>query len=310
MKVEVLMNRFKMADVDGNGTIDREELRNLLESVENGEVYLMSQHWLPDEDLDRVIEKYDTNGDGVISFEEFQQIVYDGLMLEGQLAEYEAAFRAVDKSNNGTIGANELGQLFAKLGNPMSMEKMVEVMQEYDKDESGQIEFKEFLLMFRNKLLDLSSMSAYMTEDLPDGTGAVVEPLEGGLTLIFSEEELDEVVAAAKDKLVVVFSALTWCRPCKGMQRPMQKLAEHYKDSVVVVKLFGNANSKTKALFKERFQIRSTPCFTVLKDGQTTYQQTGTNKEKLEANMRALLPKPPKGMVYPSAEALAAPAPL
>ena len=55
--------------------------------------------------------------------------VYDGLLLEGQLGEYEAAFRAVDKSGNGTIGANELGQLFAKLGSPMSLEKLVEVMQ-------------------------------------------------------------------------------------------------------------------------------------------------------------------------------------
>lgn len=35
----------------------------------------MSQHWLPDDDLDRVMEKYDVNGDGVISFEEFEQIV-------------------------------------------------------------------------------------------------------------------------------------------------------------------------------------------------------------------------------------------
>ncbi len=28
-------------------------------------------------------------------------------------------------------------------------------LQQYDKDESGQIEFEEFLLMFRDKLLDL-----------------------------------------------------------------------------------------------------------------------------------------------------------
>lgn len=307
MKLDILLNRFKMADIDGNGTIDREELRNLLESTEGGEVYLLSQHWLPEEDLEGVMAKYDTNKDGVISFDEFQQIVYDGLLLEGQLGEYEAAFRAVDKSGNGTIGANELGQLFAKLGSPMSLEKLVEVMQAYDKDESGQIEFKEFLLMFRDKLLDLSAMAAYMTNDMT-GSGAVVEPVEGDLTLIFSEAELDEILKGAKDKLVVVFSALTWCRPCKAMQRPVQKIAEHYKDHVVVVKLFGNANSKTKELFKDRLQVRSTPCFHAIRNGEVVYTQTGSNKEKLEANLRALVPKPPVGMIYPSAEALMAPA--
>eukprot|EP00983_Pelagomonas_calceolata_P005342 174082-Pelagomonas_calceolata.AAC.4 len=40
-------------------------------------------------------------------------------------------------------------------------------------------------------------------------------------------QELDEALAEAGDsKVVVLFSALTWCRPCKGMQRPAHKLAE------------------------------------------------------------------------------------
>ncbi len=52
-------------------------------------------------------------------------------------------------------GATELAQLFAALGNPMSYTQLVDVMQKYDKDESGQIEFSEFLLMFRDNLLEL-----------------------------------------------------------------------------------------------------------------------------------------------------------
>ncbi|GLC40129.1 hypothetical protein PLESTB_000880200 [Pleodorina starrii] len=303
-KMEALMTRFRMADVDGNGFIDREELRNLLESMESGEVYLLSQHWLPEEELDLVMQTYDTNKDGVISFEEFKQIVYDGILLEGTLAEYESAFKAVDKSGNGTIGATELGQLFASLGNPVSPEKLVDLMQEYDKDDSGQIEFNEFLLMFRNSLLDLKAMSSYMTMDWEPGSGAVIDAVEGDMTLIFSERELDEIIAANPNKMVVIFGALTWCRPCKGMQRPVQRLAEHYKEHIVFVKLFGNANKQTKTIFKDRYQIRSTPCFVTLKDGQPVYTQTGTNKEKLEAGLRSLLSNPPIGMIYPSAEAL------
>lgn len=36
---------------------------------------------------------------------------------------------------------------------------------------------------------------------------------------------------------------------------PTQRLAEHYKDQIVFVKLFGNANRQTKDLFKGRFQV-------------------------------------------------------
>ncbi len=41
---------------------------------------------------------------GTITFDEFQSIVFDGMLLDGTLAEYERAFAAVDDSGNGSIG--------------------------------------------------------------------------------------------------------------------------------------------------------------------------------------------------------------
>lgn len=46
-------------------------------------------------------------------------------------------------------GATELAQLFKNLGMPMSYEKVADVFMRYDKDESGQIDFGEWLLMFQ-----------------------------------------------------------------------------------------------------------------------------------------------------------------
>jgi len=302
-KLDFLINRFKAFDTDGNGKIDREELRLLLESVDNATTVLC-QHWLPEEELDRTIQTYDKDGNGTIDFEEFKNIVYDGLLLDGMLSEYEDAFNAVDKSGNGTIGANELAQLLANLGQPISMEKLVEVMQQYDVDQSGQIEFNEFLLMFRNQLLDLKEVQSYVAGNLtaPAKPGGIIDTVEGDITLIFSEQELDEVLERHKEQLVVLFSGLTWCRPCKAMQRPIQKLAAHYSGPAVFLKLFGNSNDKTKALFKERLKIRSTPCFMVFKNKEAAYVQTGANKEKLEAGIRELIPEAqrPVGIIYPS----------
>lgn len=42
-----------------------------------------------------------------------------------------------------------MAQLFKNLGMPMSYEKVADVFMRYDKDESGQIDFGEWLLMFQ-----------------------------------------------------------------------------------------------------------------------------------------------------------------
>jgi Ca2+-binding EF-hand superfamily protein len=42
------------------------------------------QYWLPDEELDRVMAKYDVDNSGAIDFDEFTSIVYDGLLLDGK----------------------------------------------------------------------------------------------------------------------------------------------------------------------------------------------------------------------------------
>ena len=43
------------------------------------------------------------------------------------------------------------------------------------------------------------------------------------MALIFSEAELDEILARDKaaGRLTLIFTALTWCRPCKAMTKPV-----------------------------------------------------------------------------------------
>jgi Ca2+-binding EF-hand superfamily protein len=67
-------------------------------------MHTLPQGWLPEDRVDAAMNKYDIDNSGDIDFEEFKQMVYDGLFLEGTIAEYEEAFAAVDKSGNGSIG--------------------------------------------------------------------------------------------------------------------------------------------------------------------------------------------------------------
>ena len=86
----------------------------------------------------------------------------DGVLLEGKLEEYRTAFNAVDNGGNGTISATEIAQLFESLGTPLSYDKLVRMMAKYDIDKSGQIDFWEFLRMFRDELLDLKEILEYI----------------------------------------------------------------------------------------------------------------------------------------------------
>ena len=57
---------FRAFDLDGNGQIDRDELKQVLEKL--GES-------LTDEEIAEMIAEADTNGDGVISYEEFRAMM-------------------------------------------------------------------------------------------------------------------------------------------------------------------------------------------------------------------------------------------
>ena len=57
---------FKAFDIDGNGEIDRHELKQVMEKI--GEP-------LTDEQIDSMIAEADKNGDGLINFEEFSAMM-------------------------------------------------------------------------------------------------------------------------------------------------------------------------------------------------------------------------------------------
>ena len=49
-----------------------------------------------------------------------------------------------------------------------------------------------------------------------------VQDFAGEVRLIFSETELDDLLKEAGDNLCVLMSTVTWCRPCKGIQKSVQ----------------------------------------------------------------------------------------
>ena len=170
-----------------NGVIDREELSQLLlegssklnpltlvrqsgldcvacalhgsnqVSNEHGD---MLQKWISDAGISNIMDSFDGDGDGSISFDEFASLVRHlasglqkwpkvtrdtfkfelllnvqaraGSLLDGKFAEYRQAFKEVDTSGNGTIGSTEIQQLFHDLGQPLSETKLWKIFDKYD----------------------------------------------------------------------------------------------------------------------------------------------------------------------------------
>lgn len=122
-----------------------------------------SKHWLDDQEVDAIFELYDKDRNGTISFDEFVHLAEDGVLLEGKLHEYECVFNTLDTDNDGTLSATEIRAAMRQLGAPeITMSHVREMLTTYDKDGNGEIDFHEFLRMFRSQLLDLHDVLEFL----------------------------------------------------------------------------------------------------------------------------------------------------
>mmetsp|Transcript_109809 Transcript_109809/g.338988 ORF Transcript_109809/g.338988 Transcript_109809/m.338988 type:complete len:357 (-) Transcript_109809:155-1225(-) len=86
-----------------------------------------------------LIRKF-SQGSLMVNFEQF-------CMMMEFLKDAKEKFVAVDVSLSGTIDVNELGSAFAASGLPMPLESLVALGRRYDQDNSGGLEFDEFVQM-------------------------------------------------------------------------------------------------------------------------------------------------------------------
>jgi Ca2+-binding EF-hand superfamily protein len=311
-----LMETFQAADTNGDGVLQREELRALLEAVGDGRE-AVPMRWVTEPDLDKIFRQYDADGDGVISFAEFQALANDKVLLARALSEYRAAFDAVDTGGNGTISPTELYRILAALDSPLKdYERIVRLMERYDLDGNGQLDFGEFLRLCRDEAaLPLAEILAYA--GMPPAPAPAPAPAAraaatsaaapGAVTSFFAAEEFEAAMAAHPDKLVVVMASLTWCRPCKKIVPAFDSLAAAYPGALLL-KFYGNSNDGTKALFKDVLKVRVTPAFFFFRDKALVGSCTGANAPRLEGNLRGHLPEDqrPAEALFPPVPAPAA----
>lgn len=84
----------------------------------------------------------------------------------------------------------------------------------------------------------------------------------------------EKVLANTKPVLVDVYA--DWCQPCKMLTPVLERLSANYAESVSIVKLNGESESKIVTEYK----VTALPTLLFFKDGQIFKRLTGLQQEK------------------------------
>ena len=161
--VTIMRMIFNRHDADGSGEIEMHEVVDILK--ENGVPF-------DEEELDVVFQRFDLDKSGTLDFEEFTEMMVD-LKAESaivekrkvsydvhpalaskftpeELADLKVHFGMFDVDGGGSISEKEIKQVLLDMGLEPTDEQVEKIIEEVDKDKSGEIEFGEFVaLMYK-----------------------------------------------------------------------------------------------------------------------------------------------------------------
>jgi len=164
---QYLQNIFSRVDKDRSGSITGTELQTALS---NGT-------WQPfnPETCRLMIGMFDSNGDGAISFGEFQA-------LWRYINDWTQCFRGFDRDNSGNIDRSELTQALTQFGYRLSPPFFELLIKKFDRTNTGRIVFDDFVQL----CVVLQTLTASFRDKDTDRDGIIQVGYEEFLTMVFS----------------------------------------------------------------------------------------------------------------------------
>ena len=107
-----------------------------------------------EKDVDAIFNKLDRNNNGYIEYEEFvRAAVSKEYFIKENILRF--AFRYFDKDNSGEIEFKEIKDLFSKSIEDRSKlnETLEEIIKEVDINNDGKINFKEFCIIMKKMII-------------------------------------------------------------------------------------------------------------------------------------------------------------
>merc|ERR1712233_263252 len=131
-EIAELKQMFEAADADGDGNLTADELRGALKNTTS----------FSEDDMKSIIAMADGDDDGMLSFTELLQ----GAVQQKLVADEERvwiAFQKFDNDGDGSISVREMAEVLGK-----DESECKEMFDEVDKDQSGLINYDEFIQMW------------------------------------------------------------------------------------------------------------------------------------------------------------------
>ncbi|KAK3146127.1 hypothetical protein QOZ80_3AG0216670 [Eleusine coracana subsp. coracana] len=140
-QIVAFQEAFSLFDKNGDGCITMEELAAVTRSLGLDP---------SDQELIDMMSEVDTDGNGIIDFQEFLSLIARKMKDGDGDEELKEAFEVLDKDQNGFISPTELRTVMTSLGEKMTDEEVEQMIKEADTDGDGQVNYDEFVLMMKN----------------------------------------------------------------------------------------------------------------------------------------------------------------
>merc|ERR1711903_133575 len=128
MGVQEVKDAFDLFDTDSSGAVSVQELVDAMQSLGLDQ---------KNEAVFNMIKEIDTDGSGELEFQEFLEMMTARLSDKTPRTEIERVFKLFDDDRTGEISLANLKRVAGELGEEVSQEELLEMVQRNDVDKDG-----------------------------------------------------------------------------------------------------------------------------------------------------------------------------
>merc|ERR1711962_1190809 len=129
---------FTEFDKDSDGHITKEDLCGVMANF---------NHVISPADVDHVMKLVDKDGNGVLDFKEFLDLMDGNTLVHSADNEMKSLFNMSDIDRDGFITEKEISTVMKNLGEKVRKKDLRKMVKEADKNKDGKISFPEFRMM-------------------------------------------------------------------------------------------------------------------------------------------------------------------
>lgn len=145
--MDEIRQTFELFDSDHDGKVSTKEISVIMRSL---------GMLISDKEMDELVARLDTDGNGTVEFAEFEDFMLTSGVLNKIPDEMDEnlrdAFKILDKNNDGYIDKEELIFYMTKFGDKMAVKDAEEMIEEADQNGDGRIDYKEYVRHMTGKL--------------------------------------------------------------------------------------------------------------------------------------------------------------